>query len=144
VRHFFNLHAARFRRHKDVLPRLAVEHNAQIEFALNRQRLLNQQPLHQPAFRSRLVRHQRHAENLLRHLDRFRRVFRDFHAAALAASTRMDLRFHHYAAADLLRRGLAFLYCIGDFAAGHRHVVFGENRFRLILMNFHKWIWTKG
>ena len=51
-------------------PKRAVEHNAEIELAFDRQCLFNQQPLHHAALRARLVRDQRHAEHLLRDVER--------------------------------------------------------------------------
>ena len=96
----FDLHAARRRRHEYRLALRAVEHDAEIQLALDGQRLFDQQALHDAAFRTGLVRDQFHAQHLARDLRGFRRVLRDFHAAALAASAGMDLRLHHHAAAD--------------------------------------------
>ena len=50
---------------KTILPVRAIEHDAEVQFLLDRQRLFDQQPLHQAAFGPGLVRDQRHAENLL-------------------------------------------------------------------------------
>jgi hypothetical protein len=63
---FFNLHAARRRRHEHRLALRAIEHDAQIQLALDGQRLFDQQALHDAAFRTGLVRHQRHAQHLAR------------------------------------------------------------------------------
>ena len=60
----FDLHAAVGRRHEHVLAGGAVEHDAEIKFALDGQRLFDQQPLHHAAFGSGLVRDQRHAQDL--------------------------------------------------------------------------------
>ena len=49
---------------KTGLPCRAIQHDAEIQFALDRQRLFDQQPLHHAAFRSRLMRDQRHAQDL--------------------------------------------------------------------------------
>ena len=65
-RDLFNLHAAGLRSHKHQLPGSAIEHDAEIKLAINRRSLFDQQPLHLLPLRSRLVRHQLHAENLLR------------------------------------------------------------------------------
>ena len=62
---FLDLHAARRRRHEGDLAGRAIEHDAEIEFPFDRQRLFDQQPLDQTAFGPGLVRDQRHAENLL-------------------------------------------------------------------------------
>ena len=84
-----------------------------------------------------LVRDQRHAEHLLGDFGRFRGIFRDLHAAAFAAAAGVNLRLHHHAAADLLRRRFGFLHRVRHFAARHRDVVFGQDGLRLILVNFH-------
>ena len=42
------------------------------------------------------------------------------------------------AAADFFSSGFAFFDGVSDFAPRHGDVVIGENRFRLILVNFHK------
>ncbi len=89
------------------LPCIAVEHDAEIEFAFDGQRLFDQQALHHAAFGPGLVRDQRHAEDLARDLGGLaRQSLRDFDAAALAAAAGVDLRFHHHAAADALARRL--------------------------------------
>ena len=49
----------------------AIEHDAEIEFALDGQRLFDQQALHDAAFGTGLVRDQRHAEHLFGDLDGF-------------------------------------------------------------------------
>ena len=46
----FDLHAARRRSHEDRLALHAVEHDAQVQFAFDGQRLFDQQPLHDAAF----------------------------------------------------------------------------------------------
>ena len=101
---FFDLHAARRRGHEHRLALHAVEHDAQVQLALDGQRLFDQQPLHDAAFRAGLVRHQLHAEHVARDLGGLRGILGDLHAAALAAAAGVDLRLHHHAAADPLGR----------------------------------------
>ncbi len=60
----FNLHAAGLRGHEDQLACSAVEHDAEIELAIDGRSLFNQQPLHLLPLRAGLVRDQRHAENV--------------------------------------------------------------------------------
>ena len=55
---FFNLHAAGLRSHEDQLAGGAVEHDAEIELAIDGRGLFDQQPLHLLALRAGLVRHQ--------------------------------------------------------------------------------------
>ena len=66
-----------------------------------------------------------------------RRVLRDLHAAAFAASAGMDLRLHHHAAADILGRHLGFVRRERHLAARHRNVVLAQDSLGLILVNFH-------
>ena len=80
------------------LPCRAIEHDAEVEFALDRQRLFDQQPLHHLAFRPGLVRDQLScpgscpASSPASSTD-----LGDLHAAAFAAASGMDLRLHHHA-----------------------------------------------
>ena len=74
---------------------------------------------------------------LLGELGGFRGVLRDLDAAALAAAAGVDLRLHHHAAADLLRRRLRFFDRERHLAARHRNVVLGQDGLGLILVNFH-------
>ena len=52
-RDLLNLHAAGLRSHKDELASRAIEHDAEIELAINGRRLLDQQPLHLLPLRAR-------------------------------------------------------------------------------------------
>ena len=69
--------------------------------------------------------------------DGFGVVFGDFDAAAFAAAARVNLRFDYDAAAEFLRSRLGFGDGIRHLPAGHGDIVFGQNRFGLILVNFH-------
>jgi hypothetical protein len=57
--HLFDVHAARRGGHEDRLTLDAVQHDAEVQLALDGQRLFDQQALHDAAFRAGLVRHQR-------------------------------------------------------------------------------------
>ena len=103
-----DFHAARGRRHKHRLAFRAIDHDAQIKFVLDGQRLFDQQPAHDAAFRPGLVRDQRHAEHLAGQLAGLFHRLGDLHAAAFAAAAGVDLRFHHHAggaASNKLLRG---------------------------------------
>ena len=136
-RNLFDFHAARRRRHEHGLALRAIEHDAEIQLAFDGQCLFDQQPLHDAAFRSGLVRDQRHAENLLRDLNRFGRILGDLDAAAFAASAGVDLRLHDDAAADFLRCGFRLFDGVCHFASWHRDAVLGQDRLGLIFVNFH-------
>ena len=63
-------------------------------------RFFDQHALDHAAFRTGLMGHQRHAQDLLRDLGGFLGILGDFDAAALAASAGVNLRLDHHAAAD--------------------------------------------
>src|SRR5947207_9145 len=81
-----------------------------------------------------LVRDQPHAQNLARDFGGLRRVLRDFNAAALTAPAGVNLRLHHYAAADVFRRGLRFFRGERHFPARHRDAVLAKDGLCLILV----------
>jgi len=74
-----------------------VYHDPEIKFALDRQGLFDQEPLHDLALRASLVRDQAHAQDLVGPVDGFVKVLGDFHAAAFASTASVDLGFHHNA-----------------------------------------------
>ena len=102
-RDFLDLHAARGRRHEYDLARRAVEHDAEIEFLIDRAASLRPAGA-APARPSGPVWcvtsvMPRIFSAIGRGLGG---VLRDLDAAALAASARMNLRFHNDAPADVL------------------------------------------
>ena len=133
----FDLHAARRRRHEDRLALHAVEHDAQIQFALDGQRLFDQQPLHHAAFGPGLVGDQPHAQHLARDFGGFGGILGHFDSAALAASAGVDLRLHHHAAANAPGGRFGLFHRVRYLAARHRNVVLAQNGLGLILVNFH-------
>ena len=100
-RDLFNLHAAGLRSHKHQLARGAVQHNAQVELAVNRRGLFDKQTLHLLPLRPGLVRHQLHAQDGLGIALGILARFGHLHAAALAAASGMNLRLHHNARSAL-------------------------------------------
>ena len=126
---------------KTSLPDGAVEHDAEIELAVDGRGLFDQQALHLLALRPGLVRDELHAENVLgvqfgvfagpRHLD----------AAALAAASGVNLRLDDHALRALgkqlagHRRGL--FQRVGHFAPGHGNAVLRQDFLCLILVDFH-------
>ena len=66
-----DLHATCCRGHKYQPARTAIEHDTEIEFARNRQRLFDQQPLHFLAFGPSLMGDQIHAEDFARQFGGF-------------------------------------------------------------------------
>jgi len=131
--------------HEDELADGAVEHDAEVEFAIDGRGLLNQQPLHLLALRASLVGDELHTENLLDVQVGVFAVLRHLHAAALPRPPGVNLRLHHHAAGALGKqlaghRGRLFR-SVGHFAPRNGHAVFGQDLFRLILVNLH-WIGT--
>ncbi len=140
-RHLFNLHAAGLRRHEDQLARRAVQHDAEIKLAIDSRGLFNQQPLHLLPLRAGLVRHQLHAEDVLRVQFGVFAGSRYLHAAAFAAASGVNLRLHHHAARafgkQFARHGRRFFQRVGHFAPGHGHAILRQDFLCLILVNFH-------
>ena len=68
-------------------------------------------------------------------------IARHLHAAALAAATCMNLRFHHHAIGALgekfARHFGGFFRRIRHFALGHGNAILRQDFFCLILVNFH-------
>ncbi len=141
-RDFLDLHAAGSRRHEHRLRRHAIDYDSQIKFALNRQRLFNQQALNDLAFSPGLVRDQPHAQNLVGPHPGFVQVLRDLNAAALAASAGVDLRLDHHALCafreQLVRRFFSLFARKRHLAARHSHAILRQDCFCLVLVNFHE------
>ena len=139
--HHFNLHAASLRGHEHQLARCPVQHNAQIKFAINGRRFFNQQPLHFLPLRAGLVRHQRHAENVLGIKLGLSARVRHLNTAALAAPSGMNLRLDDHARRALRKQFAGycrgFFEVIGHFAPGHGYAVFRQDFLCLILVNLH-------
>src|ERR1035441_10563746 len=68
----------------------AVEHDAEVQFALDGQGFFDQQALHDAPFGDGLVRHQHHPHDLSRQFERLDGVLRHLDAAALAAQDHGD------------------------------------------------------
>ena len=140
-RNLFDLHPAGLRGHEDRTRDRAVQQNAQIQFAGNRQRLFDQQPPHLLALRTGLVGHQLHPENLFRQFAGLRVALGQLHAAAHPAASRVNLRLHHHSggpcAHQVFGGALCFLARLHHRAARHRHPILRKNGLGLVLVNFH-------
>ena len=88
------------------------------------------------------MRHQRHAENLLRQLGGFLDRLGDLYAPALAAPARMDLCLYHHTrrtrSEQILRRCFRRRHASRHFAARDRDPILLQDFLRLVFMNFHK------
>ena len=136
---FLDVHAAGGARHHHRLAGGAIEQQAQIQLALHLQSLFDQHASDDAAFRTGLVRDQRHADHLARNRLGFVGRFRELDAAAFAAAAGMNLRLDDDdRAAETARDRAGFGRVERDFAARHGHAVLRQNRFRLILVDFHR------
>ena len=94
-RNLFNLHAAARRGHKHRLAHGAINHDAEIQFAINRQSLFHQQPLNFLPFGASLVRDQIHAQHLGGDVARLCDRFGNLYSTALATSAGVYLGFDY-------------------------------------------------
>ncbi len=98
--------------------RRAVDQDAEIQLALDLEPLLDEHAADLPAFRSGLVRDQRHADQLLRELLDLVGRPGDLDAAALAAAAGVNLRLDDvHAAAEALGGINGFGRCERNLAA---------------------------
>ena len=138
---FFNLHTAGLRSHEDQLACCAVQHDAEIQLAIDRGCLFYQQALHLLPLRSGLVSHQLHSQDGLGCIFSGRQVAHHLHAAAFAAASGVNLRLDHDARSAAAQqqssriRGLRQRVCY--LTPGHGHTVLRQDRLCLIFMNFH-------
>ncbi len=144
--HFFNFHAAFGRSDHHGQFRLAVDHNAQVQFLGDIEALLDKQHVDLFAFLTGLLGHQCTAEHPGGVLSGFVGRFDQHHAgllgmlleAALAAAARMNLRLDHgNRRAQLGERRRGFIRRSGDNAARDRHTRGAEQLLGLILVNLH-------
>ena len=123
------------------LARPAVEHNAEVELACDRQRLFDQEPLDFPALGAGLVGDQIHAEDFARQFSGFFRRLGKLDAAAFAAAPGVNLCLDDYAGRAFVQQGLGRAFCFlaafDHLSARHRHSVLREDGLRLVLMYFH-------
>ena len=135
---FFDVHAAFARSHQRDLLRHTVHHQRHVQFLLDVRAFFDQQALDQLAFRTGLVRHQRHAQDAAGVFLDLVDALGNLHAAALATATRMNLCLHdpHRAA-----QGFSSLDGLvdreGRNAARNRHIVFAQDFLALVLMDIH-------
>jgi hypothetical protein len=136
-----DIHAACRRRHEYRLAVPAIHQNPDVQLALDRQRLFDQQPSHDASLGPRLVGDQRHAQHLRRKFAHDCHRIRNLHAAALASATRMNLRLHYHArcarAQQVFRDRLRLVARLGHLPARHCDSILLQDCFRLVLMNFH-------
>jgi hypothetical protein len=117
----------------------AVEQQAQIELALHLQAFFDQHASDDAPLGPGLMRDQRHAEHLDCEVLGLVGRLGQLDAAALAAAAGVDLRLDdHDRAAETPCNFGGLGRREGHFAARHGDAVLGQNRFRLILVDFHR------
>lgn len=137
-RNFFDVHAAFARTHQNDLLRHAIDDEADVQLLLDVGAFFDQQTVDLLAFRTRLVRNELHAEDLVRVFTNLLDRLRDFHAAALAATTRVNLSLH-----DPHRAAQLFCHLDGlvnrerRLAARYRDSEFPQDFLTLVLVNLH-------
>jgi hypothetical protein len=141
VRDLFDIHAAMLRGHEHHLGRRTVQHQAEIEFAVDGRTGFNQQALHLLPGGAGLVRDELHTQNLLGILVGLFDGLGQLDAAALAATAGVDLRFDdddRVASREQRLGGVVGLFDGGGhLAAGHGDAVFAEDFLGLVLVDFH-------
>ena len=125
------------RDHDDAL-RVAVDHQREVELALDPRGALDEHAAHALALGPGLRRDERGAEHLVGDLGDLGGGVADLHAAGLAAAARVDLGLHDPAlAAELLGDARRGLRGVDDLAARRGHPVPAEQRLRLVLVDVH-------
>jgi hypothetical protein len=116
-----------------------VGHDGRVVFLLDVGAVLDVQAAHLLAFGTRLVGLELHAQDLAGQALDIVDALGHFHAAALAAATRMDLRLDHpHRAAKLLGGFHRLLHREGRNAARHRHTKIAQDFLALVLVNLHE------
>ncbi len=134
----FDFHAARGGGNNHDAFGFAVEHETQIEFAGDGDAAFDVETVDDFACGARLVRDQLLSEQLVGGVGDFILIATEFHAAGLAATTRMNLGFDHpELAADFAGAVGRLFGAVGQCALGDWHAKFCENFLGLILVNVH-------
>ena len=120
----------------------AIEHDAEVQLAIDRRSLLDEQPLHLLALRAGLVRDELHAEDLLGVLLGLGDVLGDLDAAAFAAAAGVDLRLDDdafgAAGEERLATSSASSSVFATSPARHGNAVLRKDVLCLILVDFHR------
>ncbi len=122
----------------------AVEHDAEIELAIDGRSLFDEQALHLLSLRAGLVRDELHAEDLLGVLLGLGEVLRHLDAAAFAATAGVDLRLDDDAfgavGEEAARDFECFIEGVRHLAARHGNAVLRKDVLCLVFVDFHRYV----
>ena len=124
--HFLDVHAAVLAADNGHGGGFTIRNDGEIEFLLDVQALFHQYLAHLLALGSGLLGDQSHADDGIRHGLDIGLGLSQLDAAALAASTRVHLCFHHYRQTELVCDLLDFRRGGGKLALGGGHIVLSE------------------
>ena len=133
----FDLHAAGLRRHHDVGAAAAVERDREIQLALDRGGLLDEDLADQDALGRRLRRLQLHPEDLAGGVLGGGRIIRELDATGLAPPAGVDLSLDDDPATEVLGNVARLGRRLRHLAARHRHAEVAQERLGLVLVNLH-------
>src|SRR5262249_31016590 len=113
--------------------------DAQIQLAGHLEAFLHEYARNHAAFRSRLMRHERHADHGRRQPFGFFGRPGELHTSTLAATTGVNLRLHdNDTSTEAVRDLTGFGRVERDLAARNRYTVAGKNGLGLVLVDFHE------
>ena len=133
----FDLHAAGCRRDDDGPPPASVGRDAQVQFALDIHRLLDEHLVYRSALRAGLEGNEGRADKGLGDLGSLGGVVGDLHASGFAASSGVYLRFDDAPAAELGRRVAGFITRRCDEVLGYGYAIGGQEFLGLIFVELH-------
>ena len=117
----FDLHPTELGRHHHREAGGPVQHDAEVELALDRQSLLHQHLANDLPLGPGLLGHQLHAQDLTGRLDRSGRIVDQFDTTSLATPARMHLSFDHNSPAQLVSGSASSLSVSDEYSPGNRH-----------------------
>ncbi len=115
----------------------AIDHDTEIQLLPDGHPLFHQDPPHPLSLGAGLMRPEHHPQDLGGDLLRCVGRLRQLHAAPLAAAAGVDLGLHDDRPAELLGDDPGLGRGRGHTPPGDRHAELGQDRFGLILMDFH-------
>ena len=132
-----DLHAARCRRDDDGPPPASVGRDAQVQFALDIHRLLDEHLVYRSALRTGLEGNEGRADKGLSDLGGLGGVVGYLHASGFAASSGVYLRFDDAPPTELGRRVAGFITRRCDEVLGYGYAIGGQELLGLVFVELH-------